>query len=211
MKRTLALATLLASGLALNAVAQTAASAAPAAAAPARVAVIMFQAAVAQTNEGQRSFADVQKKFEPKQAQLKALNDDIENLKKQLQAQGDKLSPAESAAKTKKIDEETKELQRNAEDARNDYQQAIGEMYNTLASKVFDVVQSYAKEQGFTLVLDGSQQQSPILWAAETTDITKPVIAAYNVKSGVPAPPAESAVPSAPKPAGKVPAAAPKN
>ena len=167
MKRTFALATLLASGLALNAVAQTAApaaapaSATPVVAVPAKVAVIMFQAAVAQTNEGQRSFADVQKKFEPKQAQLKTLNDDIENLKKQLQAGGDKLSPAETATKTKKIDDETKELQRNAEDARNDYQQAVGEMYNTLASKVFDVVQSYAKDQGFTLVLDGSAAAEP--------------------------------------------------
>src|ERR1700733_13240591 len=218
MKRTFALATLLASGFALNAAAQTAAapaaSAAPVVAVPAKVAVIMFQAAVAQTNEGQRSFADVQKKFEPKQAQLKTLNDDIESRKKQLQASGDKLSPAESAGQTKKIDDETKELQRSAEDARNDYQQAVGEMYNTLASKVFDVVQSYAKDQGFTLVLDGSQQQSPILWAAETTDITKPVIAAYNLKSGVPAPPAQSAVPPAPAPARtapKAPAAAPKN
>jgi outer membrane protein len=174
------------------------------------VAVIAFQVAVAQTNEGQRNFSDVQKKFEPKQTQLKALNDDIENLKKQLQAQADKLSPAETAARTKKIDDETKELQRNAEDARNDYQSAIQDMYNTLASKVFEVVESYAKEQGYTLVLDGSQQQSPILWAAETTDITKQVIAAYNTKSGVPAPPTPTAVPAAPKPAPKAPAA-PKN
>lgn len=170
----------------------------------------MFQAAVAQTNEGQRDFSDVQKKFEPKEAQLKSLNDDIETRKKQLQAQGDKLSPAETAAQTKKIDEETKELQRNAEDARNDYQQAVGEMYNTLASKVFEVVQGYAKEQGYTLVLDGSQQQSPILWASEVTDITKPVIAAYNAKSGVPAPPAQSGVPAAPRPAApKMPTPAP--
>lgn len=220
MKRTLALAVLLASGLfsnALKAPAQTpAASAAPAAAAPAipaKVAVIAFQVAVAQTNEGQRNFSDVQRKFEPQQAKLKALNDDIENLKKQLQAQGDKLSPTESAARTKKIDEETKELQRSAEDARNDYQSAIGDMYNTLASKVFEVVESYAKEQGYTLVLDGSQQQSPILWAAETTDITKPVIAAYNVKSGVPAPPAGTTAPAAPRPAPKAPGASapPKN
>jgi len=215
MKRTLALAVLLASGLVLNAAAQTT-SAAPAAAAPAiaaKVAVIAFQVAVAQTNEGQRNFSDVQRKFEPQQAKLKALNDDIENLKKQLQAQGDKLSPAESAARTKKIDEETKELQRSAEDARNDYQSAVGDMYNTLASKVFEVVEAYAKEQGYTLVLDGSQQQSPILWAAETTDITKPVIAAYNLKSGVPAPPTQTTVPAAPRPAPKAPgaSAAPKN
>ena len=214
MKRTLALAVLLASGLALNAVAQTPApSAAPVAAIPAKVAVIAFQVAVAQTNEGQRNFSDVQKKFEPKRAQLKTLSDDVDNLKKQLQAQGDKLSPAESASRTKSIDEKTKELQRSAEDAQNDYQQAIQDMYNTLASKVYEVVESYAKDQGYTLVVDVSQQQSPVLWAAETTNITQPVIAAYNTKSGVPAPPpSQSAVPSAPKPAVRAPgAAAPKN
>ena len=153
MKRTLAIAVLLASGLmlnatnALNAAAQTlapapatAASAAPIVPVPAKVAVLAFQVAVAQTNEGQRNFADVQKKFEPKQAQLKALNDEVENLKKQLQAQGDKLSPAESASRTKTIDEKTKQLQRQAEDARNDFQTEIQDMYNALASKVYTVV-----------------------------------------------------------------------
>jgi outer membrane protein len=142
----------------------------------------------------------VQKKFEPKRAQLKAQNDEIETLKKQLQAQGDKLSPAESASRTKAIDEKTKQLQRSAEDAQNDFQTEVQDMYNTLASKVFEVVDSYAKQQGYTLVLDASQQQSPILWASEATNITAPVIAEYNAKSGVPAPPAGP--PSAPAPQG---------
>lgn len=201
---------MLASAISLNAAAQTTAapSAAPAAAGPAKVAVIAFQVAVAQTNEGQRDFADVQKKFEPKRAELKALNDDIENLKKQLQAQGDKLSPAESASRTKSIDDKSKQLQRQAEDAQNDFQSAIQDMYNGLASKVFEVVDAYAKQQGYTLVLDASQQQSPILWASETTNITQPVIAAYNAKSGVPAPPA--AAPAAPAPQGGAHPAAPK-
>jgi outer membrane protein len=218
MKRSTALAALLASGLALTAVAQTPAAAPAAtapsgggAATPAKVAVIAFQVAVAQTNEGQRDYADITKKFEPKQAQLKALNDEIDNLKKQLQAQGDKLGPGESAAKTKEIDDKSKQLQRSFEDTRNDYQQAIGDMYNQLAGKVFEVVESYAKEQGYTLVLDGSGQQTPILWASETTDITKPIIAAYNAKSGVPAPPpsapdasgAGTGLPTAPRPAAK--------
>jgi len=183
MKRTFALSALLAAGL----------------------------SATVMTASAQRNFADVQKKFEPKQAQLKALNDDVENLKKQLQTQGDKLSPAEQTAKTKKIDEETKELQRSAEDARNDYQSAVGDMYNSLASKVYEVVEAYAKEQGYTLVIDVSQQQSPVLYAAESTNITQAVIAGYNTKSGVPAPPPSApSAPAAPKPAPKAPAAAPK-
>lgn len=210
MKRTIALVVMMASGLALSAAAQTpAAPSTSAAAIPAKVAVIAFQVAVAQTNEGQRDYADITKKFEPKQAQLKQQNDEIDALKKQLQTQGDKLSPAEQAAKTKDIDEKTKLLQRNFEDTRNDYQQAVGDMYNQLAGKVFEVVEAYAKENGYTLVLDGSQQQSPILWASEATDITKPIIAAYNAKSGVPAPPAgaQSGLPAAPRPAAKTPGA----
>jgi outer membrane protein len=203
MKRTLALAVLLASGLALNAVAQT--PAAPVAPVPAKVAVLAFQVAVAQTNEGQRNFSDVQKKFEPKRAELKSLNDEIENLKKQLQAQGDKLSPTETASRTKTIDDKSKQLQRSAEDAQNDFQTAIQDMYNSLASKVYEVVSAYAKDKGYTLVIDVSQQQSPVLWAADETNITQPIIDAYNVKSGVPAPP-----PSAPGAAGTAPKPAPK-
>jgi outer membrane protein len=75
MKRSLALAATLALGFALSAAAQTspAPAAPPAKAAPAgptKIAVIAFQVAVAQTNEGQRNFADLQKKYEPKRQQL---------------------------------------------------------------------------------------------------------------------------------------------
>jgi outer membrane protein len=203
MKRIFGLTVLLASALTLTAAAQTSAAAA-APALPAKVAVIAFQVAVAQTNEGQRDFSDIQKKFEPKRAQLKSLSDEIDTLKKQLQAQGDKLNPAESAARTKSIDDKTKSLQRQAEDAQNDFQSEVQEMYNTLASKVYEIVASYAKDQGYTLVVDVSQQQSPVLWAAESTNITQHVVDAYNTKSGVPAPPAApKALPSAPAPAAK--------
>ena len=205
----------MASGLALNASAQAPAAAPAAAAGPSKIAVIAFQAAVAQTNEGQRTLGDLQRKFEPKQTQLKTLNDEIEGLKKQLQAQGDKLSAAESAARAKAIDDKTKALQRQAEDARNDYQSEMGEVFNTLASKVYEVVESYAKEQGYTMVIDVSQQQTPVLWAADSTNIGAAIVAAYNTKSGVPAPPAAPAAsaPAAPKPATpkpSTPAAAPK-
>ena len=43
------------------------------------------------------------------------------------------------------------------------------------------------------LVLDIAQQQTPVLYASESTNITKAIIDAYNLKSGVPAPPASGA------------------
>jgi outer membrane protein len=202
MKRSLIWVVTLASGLVLSAAAQTlpvlAAPSAPAApAGPAKIAVISFQVALAQTNEGQRSFADLQKKYEPKRVQFKNLNDEIDNLTKQLQAQGDTLSDAERASRARTIDEKKKQAQRYGEDAQNDYQQEMKELYSGVASKVYDVLSSYARQQGYTLVLDMGQQQSPILYANPSLDITKAVVAAYNLKSGVPAQPAAAA----PKPA----------
>ena len=203
MKRSLALIATLASGLALSAAAQTLpAPAAPAG--PVKIAVIAFQAAVAQTNEGQRNFADLQKKYSPKREQLRTLAEEIDTETKQLQAQGDKLSEAVLASRTKAIEDKKKQLQRDSEDAQNDFKQEMQEIFNTLASKVGDVLTSYEQQQGYTLVLDYAQQQSPVLYAQPSTDITKAIIDAYNVKSGVPAPPAQ---PAAPRPAAKPPVA----
>lgn len=195
---------MLASGLVLGANAQTSPAAAAAPAGPAKIAVIAFQVAVAQTNEGQRNFADLQKKFAPKEAQIKAEGEEIDTLTKQLQKQSDTLSDSEKARQAKVIDDKTKQAKRELEDAQNDMQQEGGEVYNALASKVGAVMASYAEQQGYTLVLDYAQQQSPVLYAQPATDITKLVIEAYNVKSGVPAPPAQ---PAAPRPAAKPPVA----
>ena len=215
MKRSLAIVVLLASGLVLSAAAQTlpmpAAPAATPVAVPAKIAVIAFQLAVAQTNEGLRDFADLEKKYAPKEAALKSLSDEIDNLTRQLQAQSASLSEVERNSRAKIIDEKKKQLDRDTEDARNDFQQDMQDIFEGLQSKVYDVMQSYAEQQGYTLVLDVSQQQSPVLYAINGTNITKQVIDAYNLKSGVPAPPAQPAAaapkPAAPKPAAPKPAA----
>jgi outer membrane protein len=204
MNRSLTFIATLASGLVLSAAAQVPAAPVPATSAaatpttpaptgPPKIAVIAFQVAVAQTNEGQRDFADLQKKYDPKRQQLKGLSDEVDALTKKLQTTGDKLSDAERNSQAKTLDEKKKQLERSAEDAQNDFQQEMQEMYNGLASKVYDVLASYSQQQGYTLVLDVSQQQNPVLYASESTNITKPVIDAYNTKSGVPAPPQPTA------------------
>ena len=212
MKRNFALVLSLASGLALSAAAQTSsAPAAPAPAGPAKVAVIEFQATVSQTNEFQRDYADLQKKYEPKRNQLKTMADEIDSLEKQLQAQGSTLSEADRAAKAKTVDDKKKQAQRFAEDAQNDLGGEVNDVYSKVANKVFEVFTDYCKQQGFTLVLDGtaSQQQPPIvLYAVPAIDISKAIIDAYNVKSGVPAPPAQPPAAPAPKVVPKTPPAA---
>ncbi|RRA47928.1 OmpH family outer membrane protein [Acidipila sp. EB88] len=212
MKLSLSLASLLATGLISSAaLAQgTATAAAPAAstastaaapAGPAKVAIIMFQAAVSQTNEGKRDLEEVEKKYQPKQAQLKAQSDEIDALKKQLQTQSATLTDVDRAQKLKLIDDKEKSLQRAGEDAQNDFQQEAQQTFAGVAQKFYGTLQAYAQQNGYTLVLDAGQQQSPVLYTNQGNDITEAVIAAYNQKSGIAAPP-----PSAPTPTGTTPA-----
>lgn len=204
MKRLLSIAVLMAAGM--IPLAQAQAPAATAADPPTKVAVIAFQAAVAKTNEGQKNFADLEKKYQPQQAAINNLKTQVDSLTKQLQTDGPKLTDTERAARAKTIDDKTKELDRTAEEARTDFQQDVSQAYGALAEKVYGVLKSYAQKNGYTLVLDYSGQQSPVLFAGQTSDITDAVIAAYNAESGVAAPPPGAqgtAVPDAPAPAAK--------
>lgn len=210
MKRLSFSALFLFSATALVAAGQTAAApkppapAAPAAAVPiptAKVAVIMFQAAVTQTNEFQRDVADLQKKYDPRRDQLKKLNDEIDALTKQLQAADVQLSEAEKVSSTRTLDEKKKQLDREAQDAQADFQSDMQQTINGVASKVGLLMTDYAQKHGFTLVLDAGQEQAQtVLYAMPTTDITKEIIDAYNLKSGIPAPPLQAGQPDAPQP-----------
>lgn len=189
-------------GFAMSAAAQSAASAATEG--PAKIAVIAFQAAVMQTNEFQRNYADLQKKYQPKRDELKTLNDQIQALQKDLQSKGDTLSDAERESRSRQLNDKEKQMQREQQDDQNDFQQDIQQTFNDVASKVGQVLISYAKDHKYTVVLDGSSQQTQtVLYASPSTDITKAIIDAYNVKSGIPAPPAQ--LPAAPRPTPKAP------
>lgn len=171
---------------------------------PTKIGVILFEQAVAQTNEGQRDYAALTQKYAPKQAQVKTMSDELDSLKKQLQDAGSTLTEQERNSRIRTIDEKTKLLQRTVEDDQNDFNGALNDMLQQLAQKVYVSLDAYAKQNGYTLVIDATtqQNQSPIvIWLNQSTDITKAVIMAYNAKSGVPplASPAPAGTTSSPR------------
>lgn len=197
MKRPSAFAAVLLAGFALNVSAQSTASSVPA---TDKVAVVSFQAAVTQTNEFQRNFADLQRKYEPKRQELKTLSDQIDTLKKQLQAQADSLSDTDRENRAITINDKEKLLKRTQDDDQTDYQQDMQQTFNGVATKVGNMLIDYAKQHDYTLVLDGGNPEAQlVLFVGPGTDITKAVIEAYNAKSGVPAPPSQPAA-STPRP-----------
>jgi len=92
-----------------------------------------------------------------------------------------------------------KNLQRSAEDAQNDFQSQQKDLANQIGRKLLQTLDKYAKNNGYTVILDVSNPQSPVLWAGNSVDLTKEIVDAYNMDSGVP-PPAPA--PAAARPAG---------
>ena len=175
---------------------------------PAKVALIAFEQAVFATNEGQRAVQDVQKKYEPKKAQIDAMSAEVDSLKKQLQSAPATLSEEERQTRLKNIDTKEKQLTRDGEDATQAYQADLQEAYGKVAQKVSGVTKNYVQQNGFTLLLDVSNQASNVMWAVQSTDVTQAVVEAYNKSSGVAPPPPQA--PSASRPTASAPRATPR-
>jgi len=86
-----------------------------------------------------------------------------------------------------------------AADLKSDGNGDVEPMHSGLASNFGDFMAAYAAEHGYNVILDSSQQHTPVLYVDPSADITKAVIQAYNVRSGIAPPPAQPA--TAPKPA----------
>ncbi len=164
----------------------------PTAAATTKIGIINVQQAIVASNEGQRDFKALQDKLAPKQNELQKLNTEINDLKKQLDTQGDKLNEQARADLAKSLDQKQKLLQRNGEDYQSDVQQQQNEIAQRILEKMGPVIDKYAKENQYALIIDVSQPwpQGEVLWAGPSVDITKAVVDIYNAQSGVPAPPA---------------------
>jgi outer membrane protein len=183
-------------------------TAAPIATGPgSKIGTINIEQAVLGTNEGQRDFQALQKKLDPKQAELKSQNDELDSLQKQLQTQGDKLNEEARATLVKQIETKKKSFDRSVQDAQEDAQNQQKEIFQRILQKMAPVIVKHAQEGGYAMIVDTSNPwpQSPVLWYdGDKSDITKAVVDLYNTQSGVPAPAATGAPavkPAAPKPA----------
>jgi outer membrane protein len=181
-------------------------AAAPAAAG--KVGVINIQAAIASTAEGKQAAAELQSQFTPRMNELQNLQKQIEDVRNRLQTGQSTLSDEEKARLTREGDQLTRTYQRKQQELQDDTNDAQQEVVNRIGRKVVDVLNKYSKEQGYSVVLDDSSQQTPVIYAANQIDVTQDIIRLYDqsypVKNAGAAP---SAPKAAPRPAPSTPAA----
>ena len=185
------------------------------AAVPTKVGVIQIQAALGATKDGQKAAAELETKFAPRKKELDGKQSEIKDLQDKLAKGANTLSDANKEEITRNIDTKTKSYNRDIEDAQAELEGEQQRVLNGLGQKMMQVIDKYAQANGYAVVLDVSNQNTPVLYASNTIDITKDVIELYDKTTfSTSAPAAAPAKPlgalTAPRPAAAPPAAAPK-
>ena len=159
-----------------------------AAAPTAKIAVVNVKQAIVTTAEGKQASAQLQSQFAPKQGALDTLQKQINDLQNRLNTGQRTLSQAEIAKLQRQGDLLSHEFQRNQDDLQEAVTAAQSDIVDSIGQKMLDVLDKYAKENGFAVVLDSSAQGSPVIYASNEMDITDTVVRlydqAYPVKEG---------------------------
>lgn len=199
MNRTLFFPAFVVLGLTVVASAQPAAQ-------PGKVGIIDMQGALGGTQEGQKLFGELQTRYEPKQKVLDKMQSEITALQDQRSRGSNTMSQEAKDSLARDIDQKTKAWNRAREDAQADYQQDTDKVLGELLQKVRVVIDKYSRDNGYSLILDVSSQQTPVVWAASTSEITADIIALYDKNAPVAG---AATAPAAAKPPATKPAVAP--
>jgi len=196
-------AALAAAGLLIVAAVRAQSPAVAGSAAPGKVGVINIRSAIGSTAEGKQAQAELQSQFAPRQTEIENMNKQINDLRQRLAACEGKCSQDEIARLTTQGQRMTQQFDRKNNELQEDSNAALGEVIDRIGRKMVDVLDRYARENGYNIVLDSSAQNTPILYASTQIDVTQEIVrlydSAYPVKGGAPAqqkPPA--AKPAAP-------------
>jgi outer membrane protein len=183
---------------------------APGAAATGKVGVLNVRAAILGTAEGKLASAELQSQFAPRQTELENMNKQINDLRQRLSACEGKCSQDEITRLTTQGQRQAQQLERKQTEMQEDANAAQADVFDRLGRKMNDVLDRYARENGFVVLFDYSAQNTPIVNFSNQADVTQDIVRlydqAYPVKGGVATP----GKPAAAKPAATPGTTAPK-
>ena len=140
----------------------------------AKTGILRFSATIAKLNA---EFQPLQNELNQTAQRIKTLQDEIVRMQQGTPAS----TPAQIQAKVDQLDQLKKDLQRKGEDGDANYKRRRNELLAPLQEDVSKALDAFGKARGITMILDGSQV--PLVYAADSIDVTKAFIADYNSKN----------------------------
>src|SRR6202142_4605315 len=153
---------------------------ASAAAATGKVGVIDVQVAITSTAEGKQAAAELQSQFAPRQTELSNMQKQMEDIQTRLRTGQTTLSDDEKARLQREGEQLQRTFQRRSQDAQDDFNEAQREVVDRIGRRMIDVLNKYSRDNGYSIILDRSGQSSPVIFAANSTDVTQEIIRLFD-------------------------------
>ena len=147
---------------------------------PTKIGVIQAQTALVNTRDGQRAISEMNARLDPTRKAIEKKAADIRELQDKLQRGGNAMAEAARAETQRNIDTKTKAYNRDMEDAQAEAQAEQQKLLDELGQKMSTVIDKYAQANGYSVILDVSNPNTPVLYAANTVDITKDIVDLYD-------------------------------
>jgi len=153
---------------------------APAAVAGLKVGILDVQEAIGRTQEGRKASEELQAEFGPRQTELQKLTQEIADLENQLRTQERTLSDEARVRLLRQLDNKRRAAPRSQEDLQDDVQVAQSDRINAIWAKMQRVLDQYAREKGYAIIINSSPANSPVIYAAPAVDITEDIVRLYD-------------------------------
>jgi outer membrane protein len=121
------------------------------------------------------------REFQPRQTDLQNLQTRINTLTKEINDTQNVADPNALRTKRDQLEQLQTELKRKAEDAEGAYNRRRADIFQPLQQDIGKALEAFAKARGITVIVDGSQV--PVVYAAESIDITRAFINEFNSKN----------------------------
>ena len=141
---------------------------------PTKVAIINAQKAVADTAEIKRAQASLEVKFRPRQQAIENLQNDLQNIQKQMNTPN--IDPSKEAQLRADGTQKQKELQRLGEDLQADVNAERQDILGRSGRQMTEVVKKLAEERGIDVVVDITNT----IYFKPALDVTAEATAAYD-------------------------------
>jgi Skp family chaperone for outer membrane proteins len=121
------------------------------------------------------------REFQPRRTELEGLQTRINTLTKEINDTQSVADPNTIRTKRDQLEQLNTELKRKGEDAEAAYNKRRQDIFLPLQQDIGKALEVFAKARGITVIVDGSQV--PLVYAADSLDITRAFINEFNSKN----------------------------
>lgn len=138
--------------------------------------IAKFNAVVTKLNA---EFQKVKDEIQAMQTRAQALETEINKLREA--PEGTPIDQRSLQTKIDQLEQLKKDIQRKAEDAQAAYNRRRQELFGPLQEEIGKALEAFAKARGINVIIDAAQV--PLLYAADSIDITRAFITEFNSKN----------------------------